>query len=243
MLAEAKKLAAARGLANFRTARARAEDLPFPDMSFDLVTCRLATYHFENASAFVAEAFRVLMPSGVFALVDNISPDEAELAVSFAIRVTAVVLALPSGRRCSAVWDSPSSTASAWTRTSSSDHGSSACAAQIQRSRGSKPCWPTNLWRGTSCSTHRIAACTNYSRGRSLAPTLASSLTPQPAKSRRRLVQQYRFFATSRSLVPPISANRGLSPVTRLKTWPECHLSGKLTSRSEIASRRGSKEP
>jgi len=83
MLAEANKLAAARGLVNFRTARARAEDLPFPDMSFDLVTCRLAAHHFEDVAAFVAEAARVLMPDGVFALVDNISPDEAELAAAY----------------------------------------------------------------------------------------------------------------------------------------------------------------
>jgi ubiquinone/menaquinone biosynthesis C-methylase UbiE len=83
MLAEAKKLAAARGLVNFRTARARAEDLPFPDMSFDLVTCRLAAHHFENVAAFVAEAFRVLMPGGIFALVDNISPDRLDLAATY----------------------------------------------------------------------------------------------------------------------------------------------------------------
>src|SRR5262245_49326554 len=55
MLAEAKELAAARGLVNFRTARARAEDLPFPDMSFDLVTCRLAVHHFEYTGAFAEE--------------------------------------------------------------------------------------------------------------------------------------------------------------------------------------------
>lgn len=75
MLAEAKKLAAERGLTNVRTARAKAEDLPFPDMSFDLVTCRLAAHHFERLQAFVSEAHRVLMPNGVLAIVDNISPD------------------------------------------------------------------------------------------------------------------------------------------------------------------------
>ena len=77
MLAEARKLAAERGLGNVKTARAKAEDLPFPDMSFDLVTCRLAAHHFDKPRAFVAEAYRVLMPGGVLALVDNISPDEA----------------------------------------------------------------------------------------------------------------------------------------------------------------------
>jgi len=75
MLAEAKKLAAARGLGNVKTIRAKAEDLPFPDMSFDLVTCRLAAHHFADAAAFAAEALRVLMPKGRLALVDNLSPD------------------------------------------------------------------------------------------------------------------------------------------------------------------------
>jgi ubiquinone/menaquinone biosynthesis C-methylase UbiE len=75
MLAEAGKLAAERRLGNVRTARARAEDLPFPDMSFDLVTCRLAAHHFAKPAAFIAEAHRVLMPNGMLALVDNISPD------------------------------------------------------------------------------------------------------------------------------------------------------------------------
>jgi ubiquinone/menaquinone biosynthesis C-methylase UbiE len=76
MLAEARKLAAARGLGNVKAVSANAEDLPFPDMSFDLVTCRLAAHHFHDVAAFIAEAYRVLMPSGLIALVDNISPDD-----------------------------------------------------------------------------------------------------------------------------------------------------------------------
>jgi ubiquinone/menaquinone biosynthesis C-methylase UbiE len=75
MLAETKKLAAARGLGNVKVVSAHAEDLPFPDMSFDLVTCRLAAHHFGDVAAFAAEAYRVLMPGGLFAVVDNISPD------------------------------------------------------------------------------------------------------------------------------------------------------------------------
>ena len=77
MLTEARKLAAERGLANFKTVRADAEDLPFPDMSFDLVTCRLAAHHFSDVAAFAAEAFRVLMPGGFLGLVDNVAPDAA----------------------------------------------------------------------------------------------------------------------------------------------------------------------
>ncbi len=76
MLAEAKKLAAARGLGNVKTVPANAEDLPFPDVSFDLVTCRLAAHHFADVAAFAAEAYRVLMPNGLLAVVDGISPDQ-----------------------------------------------------------------------------------------------------------------------------------------------------------------------
>jgi ubiquinone/menaquinone biosynthesis C-methylase UbiE len=82
MLRETEKLAAARGLANVETAKGEAGNLPFADSSFDLVTCRLAAHHFPNASAFVAESFRVLKPGGVFALVDNVSPDEKMLPLA-----------------------------------------------------------------------------------------------------------------------------------------------------------------
>ena len=75
MLAEAGKLAKAKGLANVETATADAEALPFGDASFDLVSCRIAPHHFGNMPRFVAEVARVLKPGGTFALVDNISPD------------------------------------------------------------------------------------------------------------------------------------------------------------------------
>ena len=75
MLHEASKLAAAKGFANMETARADAEALPFEDARFDLVTCRIAAHHFPDVPTFVAEVWRVLRGGGVFALVDNISPD------------------------------------------------------------------------------------------------------------------------------------------------------------------------
>ena len=63
-----------RGLANVRTAYAKAEALPFDDASFELVTCRIAPHHFDSIPAFLREVHRVLTTHGVFALVDNVVP-------------------------------------------------------------------------------------------------------------------------------------------------------------------------
>ena len=82
MLEQARKLAREKNLANFETAIADAENLPFPDGSFNLVTCRIAPHHFPNVAAFLAESFRVLKSGGIFALVDNASPD-AETSPGF----------------------------------------------------------------------------------------------------------------------------------------------------------------
>ena len=83
MLQEVRKLAKERGLRNVVTRQANAQDLPFPDTSFHLVTCRLAAHHFRNPAAFVAEAARVLIPGGTFALVDNIAPSDETLAAAY----------------------------------------------------------------------------------------------------------------------------------------------------------------
>lgn len=75
MLEQAEKLATEKQFGNMETAIADAESLPFPDQSFDLVTCRIAPHHFPSIALFLSETFRVLKPGGVFALVDNVSPD------------------------------------------------------------------------------------------------------------------------------------------------------------------------
>src|SRR5499426_573942 len=75
MLAQAAKLAAAKGLVNVETALADAEALPFEEARFDLVTCRIAPHHFPDIPTFVSEVGRVLKPGGTFALADNIEPD------------------------------------------------------------------------------------------------------------------------------------------------------------------------
>jgi ubiquinone/menaquinone biosynthesis C-methylase UbiE len=74
MLDMVKGEAAKRGLANGRTAYAKAEALPFEDSSFDLVTTRIAPHHFDSIPEFLDEVHRVLKPSGLFAVVDNVVP-------------------------------------------------------------------------------------------------------------------------------------------------------------------------
>jgi ubiquinone/menaquinone biosynthesis C-methylase UbiE len=53
-----------------------AEEMPFPDASFDLVSSRVAPHHFSSPERFVAEAARVLRPGGHFLLIDGSVPDD-----------------------------------------------------------------------------------------------------------------------------------------------------------------------
>lgn len=74
MLDIARQQAQERGLGNVTVAYADADDLPYDDGRFHLVTCRIAAHHFGDVSRFVAEAARVLRPDGVLAVVDNVVP-------------------------------------------------------------------------------------------------------------------------------------------------------------------------
>ncbi|WP_442951163.1 class I SAM-dependent methyltransferase [Paenibacillus sp. 481] len=77
-------LAAARGFItehadNVSFVVADAEQLPFLDGTFDIVTCRIAAHHFPNPSQFAKEAARVLKPHGKLLFIDNIAPEEPHL--------------------------------------------------------------------------------------------------------------------------------------------------------------------
>jgi O-methyltransferase/aklanonic acid methyltransferase len=54
------------GLANARAIEMDAEELQFPDLSFDAVLCGLALSFFPNLEAALRESFRVLKPEGYF---------------------------------------------------------------------------------------------------------------------------------------------------------------------------------
>lgn len=71
ILAHAETFLRESGIENFEILLADAEDLPLPDASVDLVTCRIAPHHFPNPDRFVAESTRVLRPGGRFVLIDS----------------------------------------------------------------------------------------------------------------------------------------------------------------------------
>lgn len=80
MLSVVQREAAARGLRSISVQEGVAESLGFEDGSFDGVACRLAAHHFDDPSAFVGEAFRVIRPGGWLLLIDTVSPEDPETA-------------------------------------------------------------------------------------------------------------------------------------------------------------------
>lgn len=79
MLEAAEKFIRSKGVENVEFVEADAEDLPFDDASFDIVTCRVAPHHFGDPQSFVNEVARVLRPGGRFVLMDSLGPDDPEL--------------------------------------------------------------------------------------------------------------------------------------------------------------------
>lgn len=76
MLAEAEKLRIERSIANVSFTMADAHDLPFPDGTFDLVTCRRAAHHFSAIDLAIKEMRRVLRPGGRLVIDDRSVPEE-----------------------------------------------------------------------------------------------------------------------------------------------------------------------
>ena len=75
MLDKAARTAAERGLP-VKTALHPAEQLPYPDETIDLITCRVAAHHFSSPERFITEAARVLKRGGHLLLIDGTVADD-----------------------------------------------------------------------------------------------------------------------------------------------------------------------
>jgi ubiquinone/menaquinone biosynthesis C-methylase UbiE len=75
MLEKAEEFIKGNGHTNVSFVQGDAGSLPFPDKTFDTVSCRIAPHHFPHVERFAGEAYRVLKESGLFLLVDNVASE------------------------------------------------------------------------------------------------------------------------------------------------------------------------
>lgn len=80
MLEAAEKFVREKGATNVQFRLADAENLPFGDSEFDLVTNRIALHHYPEASQAIREFARVLKPGGILDFTDNTVPPNKQLA-------------------------------------------------------------------------------------------------------------------------------------------------------------------
>lgn len=80
MIIQARQIAQERNIGNIRFEIIDAQNIPYPDASIDLVTCRTAPHHFPDIAKFLAEVHRVLKPSGTFLLCDTTTSESPDLA-------------------------------------------------------------------------------------------------------------------------------------------------------------------
>jgi ubiquinone/menaquinone biosynthesis C-methylase UbiE len=81
LLELARAEAARRAIANVEFRRGDAEELPFPDESFDVVACRAAFHHFARPARVLGEMRRVARSGGVLLIADMVgSEDPAKAA-------------------------------------------------------------------------------------------------------------------------------------------------------------------
>jgi ubiquinone/menaquinone biosynthesis C-methylase UbiE/catechol 2,3-dioxygenase-like lactoylglutathione lyase family enzyme len=79
MLAAARDFLTTSGVTTADYVIADAEQLPFLDASFDLVTVRIAPHHYASLATAVREMAHVLTPGGRLLVIDNIAPEDATL--------------------------------------------------------------------------------------------------------------------------------------------------------------------
>ena len=71
------------GITNIQFEQGTAENLHYPDVSFDVAVTRFSLHHFETPIAALREMNRVLKLGGRIAVIDLVSPDNLELAEAY----------------------------------------------------------------------------------------------------------------------------------------------------------------
>ena len=80
MLNAARQFITGQDVMNIDFQLADAENLPFLDAQFNLVTCRIAPHHFPDAAKFVRESARVLKTGGILVVQDHVLPNDTDIA-------------------------------------------------------------------------------------------------------------------------------------------------------------------
>ena len=83
MLDRARVLQVQRGIANVAWVSGEADKLPFPDGSFDAVTCRFAFHHMLDPAAVLSEMKRAAKPGGRIVVCDGVASDDPSKAQAF----------------------------------------------------------------------------------------------------------------------------------------------------------------
>ncbi|MBI3989821.1 MAG: methyltransferase domain-containing protein [candidate division NC10 bacterium] len=83
MLLQGRSQAKHDGLTNIVFVQGLAEDLPYPNDSFNRVVSRFSIHHFEDPQIQVKEMVRVCRPGGKVAIIDLVSPDDGTLAATY----------------------------------------------------------------------------------------------------------------------------------------------------------------
>ena len=80
MMEQGQKFIEQAGIENISFQKGVAEDLPFEDETFDIVSSRYAFHHFANPKSVISEMVRVCKTGGHVIVIDIIVPDESTAA-------------------------------------------------------------------------------------------------------------------------------------------------------------------
>lgn len=83
MLAQGREDAARDGVSNVRFETGAAEDLPYPDDSFDMVATRFSIHHLVRPGMAIAEMHRVCRAGGSLVVIDIVADEDAAVAARY----------------------------------------------------------------------------------------------------------------------------------------------------------------